>query len=111
MPYISQHFVSAVSTNAKLVSAVPAVVYGWTFANTTANWRYVRLGNVATTPVPGTTAVVQTIGIPPNNTVSELAPDGIAYGTGIGVWITAGAADNDATNTAANDVVGDLFWH
>ena len=111
MPAIPSHFVSAIGTNAALVKASAGVVYGWQFANTTAAWKYVRIGNVATTPVPGTTAVYQTIGVPPNSTASEFHADGIAYGVGIGVWITGGAADADTTNTAANDVVGDLFWH
>lgn len=103
------HIVAAASTNAANVKASAGRVIGWSFANTTASWRYVKLHDTAGTPTAGA-AVYMTIGIPPNGLAQQSFPTGIAFATGIGRSIVTGAADADATATAANDVVGDLFF-
>lgn len=103
------HIVAAASTNAANVKASAGRVMGWSFANTTASWRYVKLHDTAGTPTAGA-AVYMTIGIPPNGRAEQSFPTGIAFATGIGRSIVTGAADADATATAANDVVGDLFF-
>jgi len=103
------HIVAAASTNAANVKASAGRVMGWSFANTTASWRYVKLHDTAGTPTAGA-AVYMTIGIPPNGLAQQSFPTGIAFATGIGRSIVTGAADADATATAANDVVGDLFF-
>ena len=104
------HIVSAATTGATIVKATAGRVLGWCLSNTTATWRYVKLYNVATTPVPGTTTVASTIAIPPNGTVAVSIPQGIGFATGIGRSTVTGAADADATAVAVNDVVGDIFF-
>jgi hypothetical protein len=105
----TRHVVSTASTNAVNVKGAAGRVLGWAFVNTTASWRYVKLHNIATTPTAGT-GVVQTIGVPPNGLAQVSLGQGIAFTTGIGLTVVTGAADADATATAANDVVGDLFF-
>ncbi len=103
------HIVSAATTNATIVKASAGRVLGWSLGNTTAAWKYVKLHNQTTAPTAGT-GVVRTIAIPPNGRAELAIEGGIAFGTGIGMTITNGAADNDTTAVAANDVVGDLFF-
>jgi hypothetical protein len=103
------HIVSAASVNATIVKNTPGRVLGWCLANTNAAYRYVKLHNQTTTPTAGT-GVVRTIALPPNNSVTFTIEGGIAFATGIGLTIVAGAADADATVVGANDVVGDLFF-
>ncbi len=103
------HIVSAATTNATVVKNAAGRVIGWSLANTTASFRYVKLHNQTTTPTAGT-GVVRTIAIPPN-TVSNIHLDGgIAFTTGIGLTIVTGSADADATAVGVGDVVGDLFF-
>lgn len=103
------HFVAAATTNALNIKASAGRVLGWQLANTTATWRYVKLHNTAGVPTAGA-GVVQTIGVPPNGVAQGNIPAGLAFATGIGRTCVTGAADADATATAANDVVGDIFF-
>ncbi|MBT9158923.1 MAG: hypothetical protein DDT26_00172 [Dehalococcoidia bacterium] len=103
------HIVAAASTNAASVKIAAGRLYGWSLANTTAAWVYVKLHNTNAAPTAGA-GVVMTIGIPPNDYVTVTIPHGIGFTTGIGRTIVTGAADADATAVAANAVVGDLFF-
>lgn len=103
------HIVSAATANPTVVKASAGRVVGWSFANTTASWRYVKLHNQTTTPTAGT-GVVRTIAIPPNGVNVQSLPGGIAFTTGIALTTVTGAADSDATVVALNDIVGDLFY-
>lgn len=103
------HIVSAATTNATIVKASAGRVLGWSLANTTAAWKYVKLHNQTTAPTAGA-GVVRTIAIPPNGSREMNMGGGIAFTTGIGLTITNAAADNDATAVAVGDVVGDLFF-
>lgn len=103
------HLVAAATTNPTIVKNAAGRLIGWCLSNTTASWRYVKLHNIATAPTAGT-GVVQTIGIPPNATVTFEADGGIAFATGIGLTTVTGSADADATAVAAGDIVGDLFF-
>jgi hypothetical protein len=105
----AHHFVAAASTNALNIKAGAGRVLGWCLANTTASWRYVKLHNNAGLPTAGA-GVVQTIGIPPNGLAQMSIPQGLAFATGIARTCVTGAADADATATAANDVVGDIYF-
>jgi hypothetical protein len=49
---------SAATTNLTLVSPKPAMVTGWSIANTSTSPRYVRLYDKATAPVPATDAAL-----------------------------------------------------
>lgn len=103
------HFVAAATTNALNIKASAGRVLGWSLANTTASWRYVKLHNTAGAPTAGA-GVVATIGIPPNGVNVQNLPVGLGFATGIARTCVTGAADADATATAANDVVGDIFF-
>jgi hypothetical protein len=103
------HVVSAATTNATIVKASGGRVIGWSLANTSAAWKFVKLHNVAVAPTPGS-GVVMTIAIPPNGKSEFTLEGGRYFATGIGYTITGGAADNDTTAVAVNDVVGDLFY-
>ncbi len=102
------HIVTTASTNVAQIKATAGRVYGWCLSNTTASWRYVKLHNVASATAGS--GVVQTIGIPPNDKAVCSFPHGIAFSTAISRSVVTGAADTDATATAANDVVGDIFF-
>jgi hypothetical protein len=103
------HLVSAATTNATIVKGSPGRVVGWSFGNTNAAWRYVKLHNQTTTPTAGT-GVVRTIAIPPNGVNTFKLAGGIAFATGIGLTTVTGAADADNTAVGLNDIVGDLFF-
>ena len=105
-----KHIISTATTNATNTKAAAGRVVGWSFVNTTASWQYVKLHNTTGTPTAGS-AVVQTIGIPPNGVNNmPLGGGSIAFATGIGYTIVTGSADADTTATTAGAVVGDLFY-
>lgn len=104
-----RHVVAAASTNAANVKSSAGRLVGWSLANTTAAWVYLKLHNTTSAPTAGT-GVVMTIGIPPNGKSELSLSGGIAFSTGIGVSIVTGAADTDATAVAVNAVVGDLLY-
>ncbi len=104
-----RHLVSAATTNATSVKATAGRVVGWSLANTTAAWVYVKLHNIATAPTAGA-GVVQTIAIPPNGVTQQSIPGGIGFATGIGLTTVTGSADADATAVTAGAIVGDLFF-
>jgi hypothetical protein len=103
------HFVSAATTNALNIKASAGRVLGWSLANTTASWRYLKLHNSAGVPTAGA-SVALTIAIPPNGLSQGAHPVGIGFNVGIGRTCVTGGADADATATAAGDVVGDIFF-
>lgn len=102
---------STATTNATLVKSTAGRVYGYHLANTHATaWRYVKLYNSATTPVPGTTAVVYVIPLAPNSSVTAEMTIPISHATGIGYSIVSGPVDTDATAVGANEVIGHFLW-
>lgn len=101
---------AAAGTNSAVVKASAGKVLGWNFSNLVAAWRFVKLCNIATAPVVGTTAVFLVIPIPPNGDVEFFSEGGIPFSTGIGRYVVTGVADTDATATAANDVVGQIYF-
>lgn len=106
---LSRHLVSLGTTNLTSVKASAGRVYGWSFANTNAAWRYVKLHNIATAPTAGA-GVTMTIPVPPNGIAQLTIPHGISFATGIGLSTVTGALDNDSTAVGANDIVGELFY-
>jgi hypothetical protein len=102
------HIVSAASTNVAQIKATAGRVLGYSLANTTATWQYVKLHNVASATAGA--AVAMTIGIPPNGKSEQHIAQGIAFATAISRSIVTGAADTDATATTLNAVVGDIFF-
>lgn len=107
---VRQKIASAASTNATSVKAAPGSVAGYTLTNTTASFKYFRLFNKASAPTVGTDSPVLIVGLPANSSVCHSFPAGMFLSTGIAFAITGAVADLDATVTAANDVVGALFY-
>lgn len=103
------HLVSGASTNATIVKASAGRLLGWSVANTTASWKYVKLHNSATAPTAGA-GVVGVIQVPPNGLAQFKLEGGIAHSTGISFTTTTGSADADATAVAAGDLIIDLYY-
>jgi hypothetical protein len=103
--------ISAASTNATIIKASAGRLVGWHFTNSSATTVYVKLGNVATLPVPGTTLMTFIIPVPANSTVSASHPGGVGFTTGIGLWTTTLPASSDTTApAAASTVVGNIMY-
>lgn len=102
--------IAAASVNAAVVKASAGRLLGWQLQNTTAAIVYVKLHNVTTAPVAGTTPVLLTIAIPANGKTEISIEGGIAFATGIGITIVTGAADADATAVTVNAVIGSLHF-
>jgi hypothetical protein len=98
--------IAAGTANPTIVKGSAGRLLGYHYVNNATAVRYVKFHNQATAPTVGT-GVVLTIGVPPNGGVaSGQFPGGLAFGTGIGLTTTVGAAANDTTVVAANDLVG-----
>lgn len=101
---------SAASTNATSVKASAGRVVGWSLTNTTASLKYFRLYNKASAPTVGTDSPALVVGLPPTSTTRGELEAGVGFATGIAYAITGAVADLDTTVTAANDVIGGLFY-
>lgn len=100
---------TAATTNATLLKSSNAKLFSVILSNNAAAARYIHFHNKATAPVPGTDSPAFTLTLPANTIgqVFQVSSDiGIAFGTGLGISITAAAGDLDATVTVANDVTG-----
>ena len=101
--------VSAASTNSTLVKGSVGTLWGIRLYNNTSVKKFFKLYNKATAPTVGTDTPVETIIIPADGgLVLSVAAD--EFSLGIGYGITNGAADNDTTAVAANDVFGVLLY-
>ena len=105
--------ISASGTNATVAKASAGQVYGWSFYNTNAAARYIKLYNKATAPTVGTDTPVLTLLVPGNaagagNNFEMTA--GIPFATGIGFGTTTGMADSDTGAVGANEVIVNLFY-
>lgn len=105
--------ISAASTNATSCKASAGQLYGWSFSNTNAEERYLKIYNKASAPTVGTDTPIQTILIPGattgagNNWASDM---GIPYSTGIAYAITTGPTDADTGAVAANEIIVHLYY-
>jgi len=103
-------FASAATVNNVLILTGARRLLGWNLTNTTASFKYFRIYNKATAPTSGESPTFM-FGLPPNSTtVSPPIVGGIGLSLGLGIACTGGVADTDATVTAANDVVGSIFY-
>jgi hypothetical protein len=105
----SHHVVAAATANPAIIKAGAGRLLGWDLSNTTAAWKYVKIHNQTTAPTAGV-GIFMTIGVPPNGKAQRNIEGGVALTTGIGRTVVSGPADNDTSVTAANDVVGDIFF-
>lgn len=101
---------TAATTNAASVKASTGRLYGYSLANTAAAARFVRFYDLAAAPTVGTSVPLYTVAIPAGATVQLFSELGVNLVNGLGIAITAAAADLDATVTAANDVMGAVFY-
>jgi hypothetical protein len=110
----------AASTSSILSPATPAGasikasagrLLGWTFQNSAAAVRSVKLFN-QTAVTMGTTSALFEIDIPASGSANFYLSGGIAFSTGIMWAVTSakGLTDNTATGLAANDVTGAAFF-
>lgn len=103
-------FASAATVNNALILTGARRLLGWSLTNTTASFKYFRFYNLATAPASGASPTFM-VGLPPNSTtVSPPVVGGIAMSLGLGIACTGAVADTDATVTAVNDVVGEIFY-
>lgn len=105
---------SAASTNANSVKASAGKVYKIWATNTNAAVRYVKLYNKASSPTVGTDTPVMTLAIPGNaagaGAIFDAGDVGANFATGIAIATTTGAADNDNTGVAANEVIVHVLY-
>lgn len=99
-------FLSDGAAKAAVIKATGGQLYGISMGNTGASPVYLRIYNQGTSP--GTSDVpVQRFMIPGNANGSgreKLYPVGIQLASGISYRVTTGAADNNDTACAANEV-------
>jgi len=96
---------SAATTNATIVKASAGTVYGVRASNNGATPCYVRLYNIATAPVPGTTVTADWLLVPAGSSAYlDYGDKGARFATGIGLAITGGVADTDTTAVALGQV-------
>lgn len=101
---------STASTNATSVKTSPGRVLGWVLCNTSATIKFFRLYNKASAPTVGTDSPAVIIAIPALTTLIKTLEGGSGYNTGIAYAITGAVADLDTTVTAANDVIGAVYY-
>lgn len=102
---IASNVNSAASTNATVVKASAGTLYSVTVSNTGAAARYVKFYNKATAPTVGTDVPVFTIQVASGATLNvPFGTTGHRFATGIGLAITANAADSDTTAVGAAEV-------
>jgi len=105
-------FLSTAAVISAAIKASAGQVYSLQFFNLNAAARYVRLYNMTTAPATTDTPIWRGI-IPGNTAGAGFVIDihtGLAFGTGIGIRVTAAIADNDATVLAANEIIGNVLY-
>lgn len=106
-------YIAAASANQdqQSVKGSAGQVYGFTVFNLNTAIRYLKIYNTAT-PTSASTPVIR-IMIPGNTAgagVGRSFTIGVAFGTAIGIRLTTGQADNDATAVTAGDVVVNIDY-
>ena len=100
-------FQSAASTNTQLIAAGARKLYGFGFQNLTATPAFVKLYNKASVPVLASDIPVAIIQVPANSASPVFSSvRGRAFPLGIAFACTGLVANNDATATALNQIIG-----
>ena len=100
--------ISTATTNAIVVKTSPGQLYWLHVINLNTAVRYIKLYNKASAPVVGTDVPIHTFPIPGDAAGLGWVlsfPVPITFATGIGMALTTGVADNDATAVAANEII------
>lgn len=103
------HLASAASTNLQVPKASSGQLYGYMVSNTSAAYSYLCFHNAATTPTAGASIFFK-IGIPAGGAANVHFNSGIAFSTGIAISTVTGAADNNTTAVALNDLIINLYY-
>jgi hypothetical protein len=114
-PSLNTRVMSAATTNATIINGSPAFFYGTFACNVNAAARYVHIYNLATLPTAGSGTPQFTIAVPAlvagSSPCSQFTLDrGVYLPSGIGITITTGFADTDATATGASEVVVNIMF-
>jgi len=104
------HLVSAATTNATNIKASAGKVTGWYIYNSNASARKVNFYNASTTPILGTTVLHSAIIIPGLAAANVSFPDGIDFGTGIGIATVTELTDAGNTAVALNDLIINIYY-
>jgi hypothetical protein len=99
------------TTNATLVKAAPATLYGYSLHNSAAAAVHVKVYDKTSAPTVGTDAPWFTISIPANQSTTIPLPDGLPSSRGFGWAATTGAADSDTGALVAADTVTGYFLY
>lgn len=100
---------TGISTNASVVRKGPCGLSGWYILNTNAAVRCVKIYDSATTPEVGTDVPKITIALPPGGAANLSLDEDIKFQKGLAIATTTGVADNNASATASEDLVINLF--
>ena len=98
------------SADATVVKSKPTLLHGLSLINTNAAARFLKLHDIATTPVAGTTPVEMVVCLPPNVPVNFFFDQPTKFVNGLGYTLVTTAPDNGATAVAANEITGTLFY-
>jgi hypothetical protein len=108
--YTRSHAVCAGSTNVANVKASAGQVYAIELYDNVNYPVYLKLYNTAGTPTAGT-SVVETFGAQAGTGRFWPLVSGDAFATGIGVSVTKGITDADATATLASDCTYTIWYN
>jgi hypothetical protein len=100
----------SLSTTGISIKASPGQIYGWFLSNSAGANRFIKIYDISTAPIVGTTTPVQTILIPPASAANVAFFPGITFVNGIGVGATVNVADSDTTAPSANDVIANFYY-
>ena len=98
--------VGAVNVNSRVLRAQASSLKSMVMTNLAATARYVKIYDLATTPVAGAGTPVIVIALPVAATIAfPLPSDGLAFASGIAMTMTLGPANNNVTGTSTVDFV------
>lgn len=107
-------FLSTTTVQAAAIKASAGQVYNLAFFSTDTGTNYVRLYDQAASPASTDDATIKWRGtIPGNSDGSGFVtsfPLGLTFASGIGIRVSAGSADTDATVLAANEIRGNVGY-
>ena len=106
-------WISGTNTNNTSVKSTPGQLYEIVVGSICTSPMYLKLYNMNTAPVAGTSTPLWTLAIPANVNVGGLAktiPEGLNFSLGIGFTLTLGIAVTDATCTVVNTAAVNLGW-
>lgn len=104
------HFISVAGNNEILIKNIPTILVGYNLSNTVAQYRYVKIHNVNTVPVQGTTAVKATVAIAPNSSQTFYFQNGVYLSAGLAITASTQPQNNATNDVGLNDIVGEIYY-